>query len=142
MKERNIKNLLQEYFEGDTSLDQEQSLFGLLQDTDSSVNAWATFVKKNKIEPSEDFNDTLWKSFQHEKKRTQNLRIFIMSVAASALLFVSFFAVNWGQQELSYAEKEALLNQALNMFPESDPDDIDRNIIYENEMIIVYTSNE
>jgi len=62
--------------------------------------------------------------------------------AAAVILLISFFTINHGEKEQSYAEKERLLNQALSMFDNSEQKVIQHNIFYESEMIIVYTTTE
>jgi hypothetical protein len=43
---------------------------------------------------------------------------------------------------LSYAEKQALLDEALSMFPETEQIQRAQHILYEDDLVIVYTSPE
>ena len=61
-----------------------------------------------------------------------------MLVAATVALLISLFAGKLNEQ--SYSEKEILLNQALNMFNNTEQKKVQHNLFYENEMIIVYTT--
>ncbi len=142
MKESKIAKLYEKYKEGDTSLNEERFIFDNAKDSEPALEVWSTFVKNNEVIAPQNFNDELWESFHNKRNKKRKIAGFIMSAAASALLLITLFVGNSRQGELSYSEKEALLNQALNMFPNTTHEVIERNIIYENEMIIVYTTNE
>ncbi len=142
MKEDEIERLIEKYKEGNSTLNEEQLLFDKTQNLKPSLEAWSTFVKKNKNETPKNFNDTLWESFQNKKTKRHRRFVGIMSTAASVLLLISLYIASPKQKELNYSEKEALLNQALNMVSNSEPSEIQQNIIYENEMIIIYTTTE
>ena len=142
MKEKEFEKLTEKYTEGASTLHEEQFLFDNAENSRSKVEAWSTFVKRNKREAPKNFNDTLWDSFQNRTIRKGRLKIGIMSAAASVILIVTLFIGNPGQKKLSYNEKEALLNQALNMFADSEQEIAKENIFYEDEMIIIYTSLE
>lgn len=142
MKEKKIDNLIEKYEAGASTSQEEQFLFDNAENSGSTIEAWSTFVKRNKSEAPENFNDTLWDSFQNRNIRKRRFKIAIMSAAASVLLIIALFIGNPGQKKLSYSEKEALLNQALNMFPDSEQEITKGNIIYEDEIIIIYTSLE
>ncbi len=142
MKENEFERLVEKYKEGKSTLKEENALFNNTKNAKPAFEAWSNFVKNNKTEAPKDFNDTLWRSFQNKKTRKRRGFIRIMFAAASVVLLISFFVSNQGQDEQSYSEKERLLNQALGMFNSSEQKEIQRNIFYENEMIIVYTTTE
>jgi len=142
MKEDEIERLIKKYNEGNSTLNEEQILFDNTKNSKPSLEAWSTFAKKNKIETPKGFNDTLWESFQNKKIRKRKVYVGIIAAAASVLLLISLYIVNPKQKELDYSEKQALLNQALNMVSNSGLVEIQERIIYENEMIIIYTSTE
>ena len=139
MKEIEFEKLVEKYNEGDSSLKEEQLLFNNAKNSGHSLEAWSTFVKNNKKEIPKDFNETLWESFQNKKIRKRKIFIGIMSAAASVLLLISLFITTPKQKELNYSEKEVLLNQAINMVSNSE---IKKNIFYEDDMIIIYTTTE
>ena len=139
MKEIEFEKLVEKYNEGDSSLKEEQLLFNNAKNSEHSLEAWSTFVKNNKKEIPKDFNETLWESFQNKKIRKRKIFIGIMSAAASVLLLISLFITTPKQKELNYSEKEVLLNQAINMVSNSE---IKKNIFYEDDMIIIYTTTE
>ncbi|TGV00490.1 hypothetical protein [Flavivirga rizhaonensis] len=142
MKEDKIERLIEKYKEGNSTLNEEQFLFDNAKNSEPSLEAWTTFVKNNKKETPKNFNDILWESFQNKKIRKRKIFFGIMSAAASVILLISLFIANPKQKELNYSEKEALLNQALNMVSNSGLAEIQQSIIYENEMVIIYTTTE
>ena len=68
-------------------------------------------------------------------------RLIIFSAAASILLLVSLYFGFLNENELSYNEKEALLNEAKSMFSDAEVKQTIHNIIIETDFIIVYTKN-
>lgn len=142
MDEKKIKTLTEKYEEGTSTLQEEQFLFDNAENPNSISEVWSTFVKRNKIEAPEDFNDKLWNSFQKRTARKHRFKISVISVAASILLIIALSIGNFGQKELSYKEKEALLNQALDMFDEPKHEIAQERILYEDETIIIYASLE
>ncbi|PPK95433.1 hypothetical protein LY01_01020 [Nonlabens xylanidelens] len=142
MKEDEIKRLIEKYKEGNTTLNEEQFLFNHTKDSVLSLEAWSNFIKNNKKETPTNFNATLWESFQNKKIGKRKRFVRIISAAASVILLISFYIASPKQKGLSYSKKEDLLNQALNMVSNSEPSETQQNIIYENEMVIIYTTSE
>ncbi len=142
MKEDKTKRLIKKYKEGQSTLSEEQFLFDSTENLEPSLEAWSTFVKNNKTETPKDFNELLWESFQNKKNRKRKLFVGIMSAAASVILLISLFLANPKQEELNYSEKETLLNLARDMVYNSDSAEIEESIIYENEIVIIYTTKE
>tara|TARA_B110000914_G_scaffold218209_1_gene225239 strand:+ start:427 stop:852 length:426 start_codon:yes stop_codon:yes gene_type:complete len=140
MKENEIERLIEKYKEGNSTLNEEQFLFDHIKNSEPSLEVWSTFVKNNKKETPNNFNDTLWESFQNKKIGKRKRFVGVISVAASVILLISLYITSPKQKEVSYSEKEDLLNQALNMVSNSEPSEIQQSIIYENEMIIIYTT--
>lgn len=142
MKESKLKKLLEVYKAGETTLEEERFLFEQAKDAEPSWEAWSTFVKNNKIGTPKDLNDSLWESFEPKTRGRRKKVVVMLSVAATVLVLVALTIGNLGQKELSYSEKEALLNEALELFPETTEEVTEREVIYENEMITVYTASE
>lgn len=136
MKESDIDRLIAKYKEGKTTLEQEQ----YLRENSPELEAWASYIDNNRIVTPEDLNKTLWESFETKKSNKTKLVTIFTAIAASLLLLLTLNGGVWGSQELSFEEKQALLEEAINMFPTQGVDQQD--IIYENEMIIVYTTLE
>lgn len=142
MNEKEIEMLIEKYEAGASTLHEEQFLFDNAENSHSISEVWSTFVKRNRIEAPEDFNDKLWKSFQKRNVSKHRYKISIVSVAASIILIIALSIGNFGQNELSYKEKEALLNEALDMFVEPEHEVTQERILYEDEIIIIYASLE
>ena len=142
MKEDKVERLLKKYQEGQSTLKEEAFLFDNTESLEPSFEAWSTFVKNNKTETPKDFNERLWQSFQNRKKKKRKLFVGGFSVAASVILLIALFFTNPKEEELNYAEKEALLSLAKEIVANSTPAEIEQNIIYENEIIIIYTTKE
>ncbi len=141
MKEDTIKALIEKYEAGNSTLEEEQLLFETADPSASEFKALGEFVKTHKKTAPKNFNDTLWASF--EKKTFRNNRfIKILSAAASILLLITITINSLKPKELSYAEKQALLEEALNMFPETEQVQTLQNIIYEDDLVVVYTKYE
>ncbi|MEM6318428.1 MAG: hypothetical protein AAF960_12215 [Bacteroidota bacterium] len=139
MKRDEREKLIAKYREGISTLEEENFLFNNAVHSEPSLEAWSLFVKNNKIEAPENFNDSLWISFQNKKVKKRRRFISVLSAAASVLLIISFFAINKSSEKQSYAEKERLLRQALEMFDDLKQKEIQQTIFYENEMIVLYT---
>lgn len=142
MKEDEISKLIEKYKEGESTLEEEQFLLDHVDESEPSLKLWSTYMKNNKIEVPKHFNDSLWKSFEKQKTKRRKMFIGTIAAAASVLLLISLFITKSTNDELDYAEKEALLHQALLMVSDSDTNETQQNIIFENEMIIIYTSTE
>ena len=142
MKEDKIEKLTEKYEAGTSTLYEEQLLFNNAENSSSKIEAWSTFVKQNKRHAPENFNNTLWDSFQNKTIKKRRFKIKIISAAASVVLLIALFISIPRQKKLSYNEKEALLTQARNMIADSEQKIAMENIIYEDEKIIIYTNIE
>ncbi|QXP69037.1 hypothetical protein H0I29_10315 [Polaribacter sp. R2A056_3_33] len=140
MKEENIKNLITKYKLGTSSLKEEALLFDNVDDSETAIKAVATFVKKNKKVAPDNFNNDLWKSFDKKTTQKNRFKIGLISAAASILLISTLYINNISDNGLSYGEKEALLNEAKNMFTEQEVQPI--SVLIESDLIIVYTKIE
>jgi len=142
MEEDKIHKILEKYKEGKSTITEEQFLFNKAKDLEPSLKDWSTFVKKNQINTPTEFNSELWKSFENQKvgKRRKYTRTLLM--AASVIIFITLFMAFPKDNNLNYAEKEALLKQAIRMTNISGIEQQRKTILYENEMIILYTTTK
>ncbi|MGY8910284.1 MAG: hypothetical protein ACKVIG_10540 [Flavobacteriales bacterium] len=141
MKEETIKNRIEKYKNGETSLKEEKRLFDEVDENESEIKILAGFIEENKIETPYNLNDKLWNSFEKKTAKKNRFKIGIFSAAASILLLVSLYFGFLNENELSYNEKEALLNEAKSMFSDAEVKQTIHNIIIETDFIIVYTKN-
>ena len=72
---------------------------------------------------------------QTKRKTSRRIIYGLVSTAASIALIITL-SVNKSKQ--SYEEKEALLTKALSMFKNDEPQKEVRNVIYEDELIVIY----
>lgn len=142
MKEIEFKNIVKKYTEGHSSLEEEQLLFNNTKSTEHELEAWFTFAKDNKKKTPKNFNETLWESFSHKKNRKQKTYIGVFSAAASIILLLSIYSSNSKQKELQYSEKVALLEQAIHMTSYREASEVPKNIYYEDDMLMVYTTTK
>ena len=141
MKEETIKNRIEKYKNGETSLKEEKRLFDEVGENESEIKILAGFVEENKIEIPYNLNDKLWNSFEKKTAKKNRFKIGIFSAAASILLLVSLYFGFLNNDELSYNEKQALLNEAKSMFSDAEVKQTIHNIIIETDFVIVYTKN-
>lgn len=140
MKEVNIKDIITKYKLGTSSLKEEAFLFDNVDDSETAIKTVATFVKKNKKVAPKNFNTDLWKSFDKKTTPKNRFKIGLISAAASILLICTLYINSKSDKDLSYGEKEALLNEAKNMFTKQEIQPI--SVLIESELIIVYTKIE
>ncbi|MDX6747377.1 hypothetical protein SHK09_11285 [Polaribacter sp. PL03] len=142
MREENIKNLIDKYKLGTSSLKEEQFLFDNVDKTDIGIEASSVFVKMNKKEIPDSFNDKLWDSFEEKTIKNSHFRYHFLAVAASILLIVTLYISNLRESKLNYTDKVALLKEAQNMFLISEETLPIENIIIESDLVVVYTKTE
>ncbi|WP_439133009.1 hypothetical protein [Polaribacter sp.] len=139
MNEETIKNIIEKYKAGASSLEEEKRLLQSAKKMEHPLKKWFDFVKLNQNKIPENFKDTLWESFEAKTKKTQKLKVGLWSVAASITLILSLFVYNMNSNELSESEKSALLEEAKSMFEDEKKEQMIYNKILENDLIIVYT---
>lgn len=142
MKDSNTERLVKKYKEGQSTLNEEQLLFKNTENLEPSIDAWSSFVKNNKKETPKEFNADLWKSFQKRTNKKRKLFVGILSAAASVVVLMALFLGNPKQDQLNYVEKEAMLSLAKKMVSNSNASEAEERIIYENDIVIIYTSKE
>ena len=142
MSEENSNDIIKKYKSGTSSLEEEKLLFNSAEKMDEPLKIWADFVKQNQKEIPKNLNDTLWESFEEKTKKSNKFKIGILSAAASIALIFSLFIYNSNQNTLTETEKQALLNEAKNMFIEADEEKAMYRKILENELVIVYIKTQ
>ncbi len=139
MNEETIKNIIEKYKAGASSLEEEKRLLHSAKKMEQPLKKWFDFVKLNQNKIPKNFNDSLWESFEAKTKKTQKRKVGLWSVAASITLVLSLFVYNMNSNELSESEKSALLEEARSMFVDDNKEQKIYNKILENDLIIVYT---
>lgn len=136
MREEHIKQLYKKYKLGETSLEEEEILFGNTEKIDLQFSELSTFVKKSKKEVPRNFNSKLWNSFEKEQQKKSRFKIGVLSgIAASFLLMIILY--NNHSIKSDYQQKEVLLNEVKGMFETNEESTY--RLIVENDLIAIYT---
>jgi GTP-binding protein EngB required for normal cell division len=139
MKDKNIKTLIDKYEAGQSSIDEEKIIIDAVKDSNSNDNQWFKFLKQQSTKVPVDFNEKLWEKFDDKTQSKRKLIISILSTAAAVLLFATLYFGGNQQEGMSYKEKAALLNQAIEMTSNQEQDIAKQDILYEDQTIIIYT---
>lgn len=142
MKDDKHQQLVARYKEGKTSLEEEKTLFRAFKNTDAPFEPWSSFVTGVKKDVPADFNNMQWKLFNDKTEQKPRFLFKIMSTAAAIGVFITLYFFYSEEKKLDYAQKEALLEEAINMIPKPDLTLTPQTVIYENEMVIIYTTKQ
>ncbi|GEO20528.1 hypothetical protein [Cyclobacterium qasimii] len=144
MEKGEIKKLMEKYAAGHSTLEEEELLIKNSTDNESIETQWFKYVKGKKQNPKTGFNDKIWEAIKKkEKKRlTRKLIIGGMSIAASLLFLLFYLRPAPIPETKSLAEKEALLKEALAMFENNTIKTNNKKVLYEDEIIIIYSTSE
>jgi hypothetical protein len=142
MKEETMNRLIEKYKNGETSLEEEEKLFYNVNEDELEIKALADFIHNHQIKTPQNLNEKLWKSFDEKKVKKNNFKITFFSVAASIVLIVSLYVGNLDRNKLSNGEKQALLNEAKNMFVDVEVPKTVHHIILESDLIVLYTKSD
>ena len=137
MKEDNINKLIEKYKSGETTLEEERALFKRESQSDRPLTKWFDYINRNNNTVPDNLNEKLWDSFQNRKKNHTNWIVASLAVAATLLIIVTLAINSSKKKEMDYAQKQALLEEARNMFKENTA-----KILYEDELIQIYTISE
>lgn len=134
-----IEKLIEKYKAGETTLEEESFLFENVSDVDTEMSTWFKYAKQKKKAATPVLKEKIWASIS---KKSVRFRIGVFSAAASVLLLVFFFINDIRQEKLDYKQKEATLKEALAMLSEPEIMPSKKNIIYEDELVIIYNNPE
>lgn len=134
-----INDLEKKYLAGETTLEEEEFLRENASKLAPELRLLFQFTKSIKKHAPDGLKQKVWKSINTS---TIKLRLGIFAAAASVLFLAIFSLQNFKDREMSYEEKEATLKEAIAMFSESDTAYDVKEILYEDELVIIYTSNE
>jgi len=132
------KRLIEKYLDGQTSLSEEQKLFNDSDIDHPTISPWAKYVNHKKIQAPANLNTTLWNPENYSPRKS--LRKYIAILIITILLVVTGILISNSHQskELDYATKKSLLDQAIAMTAPIDPTPQQKEILYEDELIIIY----
>ena len=134
-----MEKLIDKYLKAESTLEEEKEYFDE-ESGKSNQDLWSSYVKKSRIEAPDNINDSVWEAIQSVRNGKNRLIYGLVAVAASVALILAFSINSAKQKNNNYEEKAALLTEALSMFQQNEQKEEQRNIIYEDELIIIYTS--
>jgi hypothetical protein len=140
MKKEYMDKQLEIYEQGLSSVDEERELVSLLGDSEKGSNSWFKYIDQHKKIAPQNLESNIWSTIQSKEQRKRRKLFRISSVAASVILAVSlFFTLDIRyQDEMSYSEKMAALEEALALISEAPKKPVLEEILYEDEIIIIY----
>ena len=137
-----IKELIQKYEAGMSTLEEEQFLLEQAKHEDTGMAAWATYVKHKKSKVPQNLNEDLWASFE-KKTNTKRRYLYWLTAAVSVLFVLGIWVAQTTEKIQSLAEKKALLEEARSMLaPTPQKMKIENEIIYEDDILIIYNKIE
>lgn len=136
MNMEQVDKLLEKYEQGMTSSEEEAYLIKQLGDSE----LWFQYIKKQKKIAPKYIENEIWSVIQSDKRRKSRTLFKVISVAASVLLLISILWITnpLHQNKMSYQEKIATLNEALTMISNSEINSPEKEILYEDDIIIIY----
>ncbi len=136
MDEQKQNELTEKYLNATSTLQEEEELFN----TDSP-EAWATFVQKQKKRIPEGLEREVMSAIGKKAKSKRRFLNRTLPIAATVALLLSFLFIPSKEKEMTYEQKVELLEQALSGFQEKGNPIPERNVIYEDELLVVYLTN-
>ncbi|MEQ8546808.1 MAG: hypothetical protein RIC03_02805 [Cyclobacteriaceae bacterium] len=144
MSEKKSEELIAKYLAGETTLEEEEILFsGNTQQTE--MKHWFGYLHEKRAKAPAHLKDNLLAAIEAQKLKKLKKRRFLVSISSLAASIVIIVAVSIGyssSQQKSYEEKEALLKEALSMFPAEHEPPTAQRILYEDDMVIIYTESK
>ena len=141
MNREQVDELLEKYEQGLASQEEMDLLMEQFEDSRTGPGVWFNYLRGQKKKAPENLNYQIWSAIQsQEKKKNRKITLFI-SAAASLAILISLIIISpslRNQKEMTYEEKAAKLEEALSLISENN-EQADRKIIYEDEIIIIYT---
>lgn len=129
-----IEEIIKKYMAGESSLEEEKELLESIDKLDPALKAWRQYVQKSRKQAPEGLLDTITVK---ASKRGRIIKMAVFAAAASIILLLGFYfggsLQKQEEREMSLSEKQEKLAEAYAMFDNSE------NIIYEDELIILYT---
>ncbi len=135
--------LFKKYEEGLTSLEEEAVLFDEL----GQHNKWFQMLQQHKKSSPGGLENEIWNKIKNKIKSKIRYIRRIGSIAATFILLISLGIIfmPWNKKsisnqnrEMTYEEKTAVLKEALAMFPPSETKIPQKDILYEDENLIIY----
>lgn len=140
MKSRKAEDLIKKYLAAESTLAEERTLFEHADST-PELEKWSTYVKHNKEVAPAHLRNVIATAIQTRKRSKQRIFMGISGVAATIAIVMAVLMYPT-KTTMGHEEKQALLNEAFTMFPDVKPISESKNIMYEDELVIVYLNTE
>ena len=141
MKSSAKDDLMRKYLAGESTLEEEEKLFNP-GDQRTGIEAWSTYVNQNRKKTPAGLADSIWANIKARDRRKQRFLVGLYGIAASVALCIAVLVYKTDNKNTDYAEKEALLNEALSLLSKEPNPDGNQRIIYEDDMVIIYSASE
>ncbi len=137
--------LVEKYLAAATTLEEEETLFDG-ENQQPGLAEWATYRKQKRKRAPSNLPDTIWSAIQRRRRNRRRILIGVPAAASIAFIVVSLILSSGplpqDEGPITYDEKEALLKEALSMFPDEKPTTAEENIIYEDDLVIIYVASQ
>lgn len=140
MEKWDTNKLEKAYLEAKTSVAQERAYLNQNGEPASPRAQWSDFVARHRVQVPKGLQEDLWESFERKSRAVIWWRKPIVKGAVAVVLVGLFY---FGAQLVAgreYERKEALLQQAQQLFSETPAESVRDSIIYETEVLIIYTT--
>ncbi|MEO1050393.1 MAG: hypothetical protein AAFX87_07195 [Bacteroidota bacterium] len=134
-------DLVNKYLAAKTTVEEEEALFNS-EDQPSGMKEWSTYVKQKRKKAPAHLNDKIWASIQTRKKRRQRFLMGLSGMAASIAIILAVVVARPTEDDLNDHEKEVLFNEAMSMFPDEKNIVAKKDILYEDDAVIIYRVSE
>lgn len=134
-----LNKLADLYKKGETSLKEEQLLRARFGDTVSGEMAWFSFAGKMEKKAPGQLQENVLSAVNSLRQRRRRIIVMISSAAALAVLLISVLVLNPGKTAvMEYNNKMAILEEAINLTQAGDAYYSEDEVIYEDDIIIIY----
>jgi len=131
--------LYKSYLAGMTSLDEERTLEASSGDARSGEKVWFNFTRSHRKTAAVDLEKNIVSAIIARRGQTRRRIAQYGSIAAIMVLSVTLAVLHpWKPAEMSYEEKVIALGQALELVGTEMTAEADQEIIYEDEILIIY----
>ena len=141
MNREQVDELLNKYEQGLASQEEMDLLMEQFEDSRSGPGVWFNYLRLQKRKAPENLHNQVWSAIQSQEKKKKQKTLLFISAAASLAILISIIFISpslRNQKEMTYEEKAAKLEEAQSLLSEHNGQ-TDRKIIYEDEIILIYT---
>ena len=143
MKREQEDKLFESYRQGKSSLEEEK----ILREGNLDINApeaeWFRYAAENRKEAPAELEKQIINTLKKTQGVKRRLNTILFSSAAIIVIVVSLALLRpWQRAEMDYERKVALYQEALDMIESAEPESVGKEIIYEDETMIIYLETE